>query len=538
MRPRSAIMAVWALLLLFEVALAGDKGSASSERYQIKHWTTDQGLPQNTILSLAQTRDGCLWIGAPGGLARFDGVRFVVYDHSNTTNMESEIIQGLAEDSEGALWIGTANGLMVYRNRQFEQFVSPQLAGRKVWRLIPSRTGGVWMQAGGSVGHLKADRFTVGADLKLGRDDHVRSLFETEDGALLVVTASGVKRVSTKGQLDDCRMPTGTNIIGVSGAISGAWPSDQKGRFWLSTGEGLWCHDDQNWQLMQEQSCNAQVNHTLYEDRSGSLWVHRGEAGLWRCSGAVAEAIHLGDARAERSVICMLQDREGQMWIGSDRGLSQLRPTFIRTFSSGDGLAGDDCWSLCAGPDDSIWVQTDTGVSRIQKERVEAIQNPPNVLPVRTMLVDSQNTVWLGTRGQGLWAWQPGISTNRFWKSSEGTWTIDALYLDRERRVWIGREKKLMCFDEKCSPVDLVNWPKVTGAIRAIYQTRDGGMWFGTWDGGAVRWDIKSSTVLNYTTSNGLADNRVFAFHEDADGALWMATHNGLTRLKAGALFT
>src|ERR1044072_5944079 len=85
-------------------AVAPDAASRHWQ-FRITHWTSDQGLTQNTVLSLAQTRDGYLWVGTPGGLARFDGVRFTLFDRSNTPELESESIQALAEDADGALWI-------------------------------------------------------------------------------------------------------------------------------------------------------------------------------------------------------------------------------------------------------------------------------------------------------------------------------------------------------------------------------------------------------------------------------------------------
>src|SRR4051812_30053303 len=107
----------------FWSAVASESNAASADHeFRITHWTTDHGLPQNGILSLAQTRDGYLWIGTAGGLARFDGIRFVLFNRSNTPEMQSEIIQALTEDSDGALWIATADGLLVYRNHHFTRF--------------------------------------------------------------------------------------------------------------------------------------------------------------------------------------------------------------------------------------------------------------------------------------------------------------------------------------------------------------------------------------------------------------------------------
>jgi ligand-binding sensor domain-containing protein len=75
--------------------------------YTIDVWDTEDGLPQNSVIAMTQTRDGYLWLGTLNGLVRFDGVRFTVFDESNTPGLNSSRIVSLFEDSRGYLWIGT-----------------------------------------------------------------------------------------------------------------------------------------------------------------------------------------------------------------------------------------------------------------------------------------------------------------------------------------------------------------------------------------------------------------------------------------------
>src|SRR5205807_4552428 len=70
-------------------------------------WLTENGLPQNTVHSITQTKDGYVWIATEEGVARFDGVRFTVFDKQNTPELRSNDIRVLVADRTGALWIGT-----------------------------------------------------------------------------------------------------------------------------------------------------------------------------------------------------------------------------------------------------------------------------------------------------------------------------------------------------------------------------------------------------------------------------------------------
>src|SRR5678816_4196840 len=80
---------------------------SSRELSQYGHevWLTENGLPQNTVHSIAQTRDGYIWIGTEEGLARFDGIRFTVFDKQNTAQLKSNYIRSLLADRQGALWL-------------------------------------------------------------------------------------------------------------------------------------------------------------------------------------------------------------------------------------------------------------------------------------------------------------------------------------------------------------------------------------------------------------------------------------------------
>src|SRR6185503_2253174 len=88
-------------------ALDSDKEMAE---YIHNVWRTENGLPQNTVRAIAQTRDGYIWLATDEGLTRFDGTRFVVFDRRNTEAIKSNSIQTLVEDRAGNLWIGTDTG--------------------------------------------------------------------------------------------------------------------------------------------------------------------------------------------------------------------------------------------------------------------------------------------------------------------------------------------------------------------------------------------------------------------------------------------
>src|SRR5258708_27510458 len=104
---RWAIAAAWLLLgaSSSEIVAASSPVLRSSASYIIDVKETEDGLPQNSVIAITQTRDGYLWLGTLNGLVRFDGVRFTVFDESNTPGLSSGRIVLLFEDSQSNFWL-------------------------------------------------------------------------------------------------------------------------------------------------------------------------------------------------------------------------------------------------------------------------------------------------------------------------------------------------------------------------------------------------------------------------------------------------
>jgi ligand-binding sensor domain-containing protein len=162
-----ALFYIPALTALFLPALFGsgltlalDNRKAISQ-YHLDVWQTKDGLPQNSVNTIVQTRDGYLWLGTQEGLVRFDGVRFTVFDRTNTRELKSSFIWSLFEDREGNLWIGTnGGGLSRFKDGRFTY--SEGLSHHSVRSLFEDRAGNLWMGTmGGGLNRLRDGKFTT-----------------------------------------------------------------------------------------------------------------------------------------------------------------------------------------------------------------------------------------------------------------------------------------------------------------------------------------------------------------------------------------
>ena len=128
---------------VFSLLLVGGRAAFSLDprtplpAYHLDLWQSEQGLPEDTVESIAQTRDGYLWVGTQEGLARFDGVRFVTFSRRTVAVLGSDTIASLAADSAGGLWIGAAGaGPLRYLDGAFTPLPPlPHTAGDPVGHL-------------------------------------------------------------------------------------------------------------------------------------------------------------------------------------------------------------------------------------------------------------------------------------------------------------------------------------------------------------------------------------------------------------------
>ena len=135
--------------------------SLSAGEYSHRIWRAEDGLPRNRIQAIDQTPDGYLWIGTSGGLARFDGVRFVVFDSSNTPALRDESITSLWPAHDGSLWAGTeGGGLLHYQNGSFTSFGTAEgLTNGFVRSVLEDKAGNIWVGTDRGFFQLVKDRF-------------------------------------------------------------------------------------------------------------------------------------------------------------------------------------------------------------------------------------------------------------------------------------------------------------------------------------------------------------------------------------------
>jgi len=557
------------------LALTAQAASALDPHAPLTHfghqtWRTENGLPQNSVHAILQTRDGFLWLATEGGLARFDGYGFTNFDKESSPALPNNDIRCLLEDQHGALWIGTANGLVRWDHGHATNFTTADgLPADTLQSLHEGKDGTLWVLtaaglAGGSNGKFR----TLGpADGLPG--DHVTAIAETDDGTLWVATSAGLAGIRNLRVNQQVALPAGSSISAlaagkddslliatqdgvqryVRGALTNVATREQTGGLverLLENDAGVWASTKNRVILLHHGQSSAfdAANglpgtrvETMFTDREGTTWIGTSD-GIARYADG-----HLSTFGSKSpspiSVASIFEDREGSLWTGSDSdGVSVLRDQKFTTWSTQEGLSSDATSSVLQSADGSVWVGTNGGgLNRINGNKVTAYSTANGMVSdiVFALAADAAGNLWAGTP-DGLMRFREGSFTT--YTSADGLADdlVRSLLADRDQSLWIGTRRGLTHWKNDQFKTLTRSDGLGSDLVGAMVQDRDGGLWVATF-GGLSR--VRDGHVENFTTRDGLSGNVITALHQDGRATLWIGTNgNGLCRWNGKNFFS
>ncbi|KAA6463035.1 hypothetical protein DYQ86_06795 [Acidobacteria bacterium AB60] len=500
--------------------------------YGRQGWAAENGLPQNTVQALAQTRDGFLWLGTEVGLVRFDGNAFAIFDQHSHPALPGNDVQCLIGAEDGSLWIGTSDGLVRMKNGTIRVFTTASgLPGNSVLAMDEFTDGTIRIETdNGSLG-IRGDHVER---IVAGNSPNSNALFSVElaNSSRADATATRVRLGSGgKGSLE---FNVGKELPGTR--IQALF-ADREGSLWIGTNGGLSRYAAGRLERfpITDPLASASVL-SIMEDREGDLWVGTESTGLQILRDQRFHTLTAHDGLASDNTSAIVEDKAGTLWVGtSGNGLTALRRGVPpRTWSVRDGLLSDVVLSLTAAPNGDLWVGTADGLSRIRRGSVSSFTSADG-LPddfIRSLLADSDGSLWVGTR-RGLTHWTgPGdLEHGRMqtFTTADGLGSdlIGAMARDSHGTLWIASLAGLA----RLANGEITNFTVANGlssnVITAILPRADGQLLAGTQDHGWNLWDGQHFTPVN---EGGLNATTVRAILDDGQGHLWFATGNGLAR--------
>lgn len=530
-RRLQAFLGYFLFILLMATRLAWARSIATpgDSEFLIQAWESEEGLPQNSITSIVQTRDGYLWFGTFRGLVRFDSEHFKVFDPVNTKEIPGTAIVSLHYDQGGHLWISTDRGLVVLKDG--------------IWTPIDLREG--WT------------------------GDFVRTFGENH-GVISLTSFRGKVAQHKVGKLQPLPDPPGQTGEGYFGSV------DEEGRVWVGQKGYLGYWDGSQWNSFALESGPTNQLRALSTGRDGTLLALTGSS-LWHIRGgkivsrlALSESIGLvweiredsrgmvwagmqndglksispeghvnsfrqGQAPVLKAVRAVFEDRERNVWVGTtEGGLLRFKNRTVFNYGSGTGVEQRNVKALVEETPGQILVGTyGEGFFRVRRDgATEPVIVPSNRTNgiVQTLMVDRTGEVWAGFYGAGLTVFKG----DQLGPIPAGPWRfVAALFQDSKGRVWVGEKQETSYVANGQTQVTKLEGGNPLPDARCFAEEPGTGAILAVNGLGLYRFE--GDTWREMTGPNGQSLKEAVSVHADRDGTIWTGSDTeGLRRLKQG----
>lgn len=507
----------------FPVSLPG-----TVPEYIVDSWNTEQGLPNNSVNALLQTRQGYLWVGTSEGLAYFDGIRFTPVRTPDAPGEKPDSITALCEDHEGHLWIGTqSGGILVYVKGHLQRFTTASgLTDDRISNISEDSWHTMWIgtQSGLNCwknGHFSEYKTREGASLK-----SITGIHASRSGGLWVTTPTGIYELH-EGELELLNTPIMTeetrniHFLGVYG--------DRQGNLWgygdtflrnLSLGK--------RYNYFRSTDPSASRVWTICERRNGELWVGTKGRGLFCLNNGEFKSIELVSSSFHNDVRSIIEDTEGDLWVGtSGGGLLRLKQRRFWFIENNQGLSDTPLNSLCTNADGRIWIgSAGEGLFAIQSQFFQPIRTG-NLLDfvnhVNSICTDRKGGVWVGTWGSGLFFCKDSFVTQYTLQNGLADDIVQVVYPASTNGVWIGTQFGSIHHIENGSMTSYGISDGLPGkSIHCLLVRHDGSVWVGIEDGGLYH--LFDNKFVPFFTGD-LAHTTITTLFEDSADRLWIGTN-------------
>jgi signal transduction histidine kinase/ligand-binding sensor domain-containing protein len=489
-------------------------------------WTHKDGIPSAFIYAIAQTGDGYLWLATTDGLVRFDGVRFVHWRPKTGHTELLGVVRSLCAAADGSLWIGTGSGLVGHiRGEDLTTFS----VGAQVEAILEDRDGALWVSTPNDLLRFRtATQEQIGTAITLP-GTLLSGPLQDRSGSIWFTTQNRVLRLESRNR-------QGPALEIAKGKF---WISvDVNGDIWLTGSNGSTRPANEGQIISGPDTKIRSLDiHTVMRDSNGDTWIGTLGQGLTRLQAGFRDGMEIEkysqtDGLSAARVWCFLEDREHNIWVGTQNGLNRFRDEKIATLTRREGLVSDNVDALAAGPDGTVWASTTIGINRIDGGHRDLYLKDTGMLALH---IDRKNTLWAGTnRGvarmrSGKWGYPlpTGIQLT----------AVTAITGDDKAGFWFFDAHKGLSRWAKDGTTDYSQEPllKDKSIVSADVDSK-GKVWFGLYEGGLVVFD--GSRFHAYSESDGLAGGSVNAAHVDDQATVWIGTERGLSRFDGQRFIT
>ena len=498
-------------------------------QYIYNNWQLNEGLPQNSIYSIVQTKDGYLWLATQEGLAYFDGNTFKVFNKRNS-KFPHNWISSLAVDNDGNLWIGSfGGGLYQYSDKKFTFYSKENGLTNNMVTALLIINNDVWIGTNQGLYVCKDGKISPFKKNDILKGTTIRALARDIDNHLYIGTRQlGMFKYDIN---DDELLEYNTENGLPSNDVFSIYADDADNALWVGTyGGGLVkLKNDAMIKYNTDNGLSDNKVFSIVKDKDGNLWIGTYGGGINKLYEDKIDHYSEPAELAKDFSISIYEDKEGTIWIGSDgHGLSSLQEGKFPHFKKSEGLFSDWVMTLYEDQNGVLYIGIeDEGINCIKKDGSLTYLNEKTGLSsnlVTCISKDRFNNLWIGSDGFGLTKINENKYTYYTTKNGLSNDVISCILEDKDGSLWIGTKGGgLHKFEKDNFEVFNKENGLIGNDILCLSRSLKGTIWIGTQGNGISH--LVNGKFINYTLQNGFTSDIVSCIHEDDNNVLWIGTH-------------
>jgi ligand-binding sensor domain-containing protein len=550
--------------------------AAQPTSYNFRNLTTNEGLSDGIVRSIAQDAYGFMWFGTSYGLNRFDGITVKTFfsKTGDSSSLISNYIVSLYCDTKGNLWVGTLKGLCRYdyASNSFIRYTAP--VAFQINDIKQDKNGQTWFASDWGLWLVNEEKrsvskFTGNGDTALQKKMYcsIRQIVESPGGDWYLATNKGIKIFNPlNNKYDEIRYDP-QNPYTISGDLVSTLSFDSTGALWAACFSQYFLVNKIDLRnrtvklydhfIKKEKKWKNNYLNKIITDQKGRIWIISANSGLSLYNQSIdnfndyMNVSYVSNTPSSNQNISICQGKDGVIWLGSGGyGISYFNPD-KNLFSSiypltGKMEAGSDLWcrAACEDKEGNIWLGTGRGVikyNRLNQNMILLANDEVNkpilhTNSVRSLLYDDVGDIWIGT-AKGLNRYHPANGKMDFFDLKHGIqlgffWMLAK---DQQGEVWLGSASGLYRYERNKNHFDDLKKDSLLSGIaykniQALFLDSHNRLWIGILDLGVMMYDIDNKKTQLLTIKDSMiSDTRISSFAEDKKGIIWIGSEDRLT---------
>jgi len=564
--------------------------SQSNKQIAFRELTVEQGLSQNSVVSIAQDSIGFMWFATQDGLNKYDGREFIHYDiqFEDVTRSTYSKLGKIYVDKSGLLWVVSNARQLEYYQKETDDFQKVSNVGQ-VSTLIQDAAQnyylGTYQKGIFKIHHQTKDTLQL-----LKPEDAHRTVYdflETKNNTILAATNGGIIEIRNKdykfaeiipgtnfsalttsknntlflgsyGEGLFVKLQNDANFKPFKGFMSHSLPKnliiqdvlvDKRNRLWIATyGKGVFLVDFslETIQNFTENKNDPYALHyndvlSLYEDNTGTIWLGTDGSGLSYYDEYLVKFNVLTNDQVPQNVNvdvirAITIDENNSIWLGtSGKGLTRINTdnqAFFTYTATNSKLLGDRIMSLLYD-DGNLWIGHQTnGLQLMGADGKITSYKETEEFTIWKIFKDTSGNMWLCTRDHGLVTFDENVGFMKQFSAENSNLTtnnIRTIAQGDANTLWVGTESDGL-YKLTIDEAKLSKIDNIANKIKSLFY-EEGILWVGTNGEGLKSYAVDNKSIATYTKKDGLPNDVVYGLLSDDDKNLWLSSNKGITKL-------